>query len=635
MDWFIIGTAGHVDHGKTQLVKVLTGQDTDRLKEEKKRGISIELGFAPLKLQNGKHAAIIDVPGHERFIKQMLAGVAGIDIVMLVVAADEGVMPQTREHLDIIELLQIKKGLVVITKIDLVDEEWLELVEDDVQSFLKGTVLEDAPILKVSAVKKQGIEQLMSVITAFSEKGFLDLSRKGHLRLPVDRSFTLSGFGTVITGTLWVGEVRAGDIVEVQPSGKKTRVRSVQVHGKPQEVAVAGQRVALNLSDLEVWEVPRGSTVVHLGSFEPSYLLDARLRLVKGAASPLRQRQRVRVHLGTSEKLARVKLLDVEELQPGADSYVQLQMEEPLIAQRGDRFVIRSYSPMHTIGGGMIVEPQAQRLKKHDQAALDLLKIKEENDPRKLVKVLLDTTTNKLLTKTDLSDKLKLPPETIEEALKSIGEVVLVEGEGVVYLTGKQVEEKWLKQVLTVLEEYHAAYPLRLGVDREELRSRFFARFSIRELNALLGHWRDLQKLAINKSYLSKVGFLPLPDDRQKRLIEDIEAEFIKGDFQPPGWEDIIQEFNLKAAEKDELLRYLLGNGNLIKAAEGMFFHKETVAKAKEILRRVYEKNGEIVLSEMRDTFKSTRRYILPLLEYLDAQKFTRRIGDKRIIQKA
>ena len=631
MDWFIIGTAGHVDHGKTQLVKALTGQDTDRLQEEKKRGISIELGFASLKLPNENNAAIIDVPGHERFIKQMLAGVAGIDMVMLIIAADEGIMPQTREHMEIIKLLKIKKGLTVITKIDLIDDEWLELIEEDIKEFIKDTTLAHGPILKVSALKNRGIENLINEIQKLAEAD-TDYNREGQLRLPVDRSFVLSGFGTVVTGTLWSGEAKTGDIVEIQPIGKKSRIRGIQVHGHSQQSAKPGQRVALNLSDVEVDEVPRGSSVVFAGAYAPSYILDAKLQLVESAVKPLKQRQRVRVHLGTSEKLARVNLLNCDDLAPGEEAYVQLQMEEPLIAQRGDRFVIRSYSPMYTIGGGTILEPYGEKLKRFQDEVIETLQIKEESNPEDLIIYTLDKIKDKLLTIDDLSGKLNLGVGLVKDYIDKMEDILSMEGEGNRYIIGQKTYGKWLTSLCKELKAFHGKYPLRPGLDKEEVRSKLFPSFSIKEFNLLLGTWQKEGKIKTAGVYIYLSDFTSVLDEKTKQLIGLIEEEFLKNDFQPPAFEEACQKIKVPASQREELLKYMVAQGILVKVVEDMYFHIKTIEKARALLKEGFGQKEALALSDIRDIFNSSRKFVLPLLEYFDAQKFTKRIEDKRVL---
>lgn len=634
MDWFIIGTAGHVDHGKTQLVKTLTGQDTDRLKEEKQRGISIELGFASLKLPNGDNAAIIDVPGHERFIKQMLAGVAGIDMVMLIIAADEGVMPQTREHMNIIELLQVKKGLTVITKIDLVDQEWLELVEEDIKDFIKGTVLEKGPILKVSALKNQGINELINEIQVLAISDTGQKSKEGQLRLPVDRSFILSGFGTVVTGTLWSGEVKVGDIIEIQPTGKKSRVRGIQVHGEQQQSAKPGQRVALNLPDVEIDEVPRGSSVVLAGTYAPSYKLDAKLKLIEDASKPLKQRQRVRVHLGTSEKLARVNLLSGEELAPGEEMYVQLQMEDPIIAQRGDHFVIRSYSPMFTIGGGTILEPYGEKLKRFNEDVIETLQIKEESNPEDLINYVLEKTRDHLLTIDGLVKELKISESVVVDYVAKMEGIYIVEADGNKYIISQIVFQKWLATLCEELHSYHKKYPLRQGLDKEEVRSKLFPRFHIKEFNLLLGAWQKKGSIKIVGSYIQLPDFVAALDENTKKSIAAIEEEFKKKGFQSPTFEEASERVKASKTEKEELLKYMVTNGILVKVVENMYFHVQTIERAKSLLKQGFAEKEALALSDIRDLFDSSRKYVLPILEYFDGQKFTKRVEDKRVLYK-
>ncbi|NLC77525.1 MAG: selenocysteine-specific translation elongation factor, partial [Clostridia bacterium] len=382
MEYIIVGTAGHVDHGKTVLVNALTGVNTDRLKEERERGISIELGFAPLTLPNGQKIGLVDVPGHERFIRQMLAGVGGMDLVMLVIAADEGVMPQTQEHLDIINLLQIKKGLVVVTKKDLVEDDWLELVLEDIRETLRGSVLEESPIIPVSAVTGEGMERLKQALEQLVAETPAK-SAAGKVRLPIDRVFSITGFGTVVTGTLWTGTIKVGDTLELQPEGLQVRVRTLQVHGQKVEVAKAGQRVAVNLAGIETGELSRGSTLLTPGTLVPSYRIDLQLHLLAKAPA-MENRQRVRIHLGTGEVLGRVVLLDREELSPGDTAFAQLQLEEALVAEKKDRLVIRSYSPMHTIAGGLVIDPAAPRHRRFEEKVLQTLATRLEGTPAEL-----------------------------------------------------------------------------------------------------------------------------------------------------------------------------------------------------------------------------------------------------------
>ncbi len=378
--FIIVGTAGHVDHGKTRLVKALTGVDTDRLREEQERGISIELGFAPLPLGSGVVAGIVDVPGHERFVKNMLAGAGGVDLVLFVVAADEGVMPQTREHLDILELLHVQKGIVALTKTDLVDQDWLQLVQEEVRGALAGTRFADAPIIPVSSITGEGLDRLRLALEKMAA-AVQPKPRAGPARLPIDRIFTITGFGTVLTGTLFSGSIRSGDVLVIMPSEVQGRVRSLQVHGKKTEDAHAGQRVAVNLAGVEVGEVERGDVLTTPGAFTPVRRLTAWLHALEHAPRPLKNWQRVRFHLGAKETLGRLRLLDQDELPPGADTFVQIELEEPVVAAVHDRFVIRQYSPVTTVGGGEIVEVGGLRHRRFRTEVLERLKRKLSGSP--------------------------------------------------------------------------------------------------------------------------------------------------------------------------------------------------------------------------------------------------------------
>ncbi|NLB51457.1 MAG: selenocysteine-specific translation elongation factor, partial [Syntrophomonadaceae bacterium] len=418
MKRIIIGTAGHIDHGKTTLVKALTGFDTDRLKEEKQRGISIELGFAPFTLPSGQKAAIVDMPGHERFIRHMLAGAFGIDLVLLTIAADEGIMPQTREHMDIIELLGIDKGIVVLTKKDLVDEEWLMLVEEEVETYISKTSLKGMPIIAVSAFTGEGIKELND----FIEKLTLEVqerSSQGYVRLPIDRVFTVPGFGTVITGTLWSGKISTGDTVEMMPPQKKVKIRTIQVHNEKTNVAYAGQRVAVNLQGIELNEIKRGYLLVTPGFLTPSFRIDTRLHLLKGTRT-IRNWNRIRFHLGTTEALGRIVLLDRDELNPGEEAYAQIVLEKQIVANKGDPFVIRYYSPVSTIGGGTIIEPNAPKQKRFKEEVLEELTIKEEGSLYEKLLHEMESLNQDIFTIDELARKTGSLPEHLTDEMQQL-----------------------------------------------------------------------------------------------------------------------------------------------------------------------------------------------------------------------
>lgn len=631
MKHLIIGTAGHVDHGKTTLVKALTGIDTDRLREEKERGISIELGFAYIQLPGGKRAGLVDVPGHERFIKNMLAGVGGIDMVLLVIAADEGIMPQTREHLDIVQLLQVERGVVALTKVDMVDGEWIEMVREEVKEYLKNTFLADAPLVEVSAVTGRGLEELKNVLAGVAGE-VTERITSGPTRMPVDRVFSITGFGTVVTGTLVAGSFGVGDNVEVMPQGLAARIRSVQVHGEKVERAMAGQRSAVNLTGLEVEQVPRGSVLATPGSLTPSYRMDVKLSLLDSARA-LKNRARVRVYLGTAEILGRVILLDREELEPGGAAYAQLELEEVAVAAKGDRFVIRSYSPMRTIGGGKVIDPAAKKHKRMRKELIEALITRERGTPRELVEQYLENR-RALLVPEEISGGVRLEVNEIIPALDELvkcGLVARLPFEGVVYYSAAEVYRRWSREVIELTGSYHKQYPLREGFPKEELRSKKFAGVGQKQFQALLlGMEREgLIKTGANSVALA--GFEPNPGQALSKVIGALDNLYLKQGFQPPAWSEAVKKQGLPQAQAMEILHYLLRRGKLIKVADDIYFHPEVLAGAREKTLAFLREKGQISVGEARDLLGTSRKYALPLLEYFDREKLTRRVGDVRM----
>lgn len=631
MDYIIVGTAGHVDHGKTVLVKALTGVDTDRLKEEKERGISIELGFAPLTLPSGRQLGLVDVPGHERFIRQMLAGVGGMDLVMLVVAADEGVMPQTREHLAIIDLLRVKKGIIVITKIDLVEADWLELVREEVRQAVKGTVLADAPLVAVSAFTGEGIEELRQQLETLAA-ATPPRPAAGRVRLPIDRVFTVTGFGTVVTGTLWSGSIKVGDELEIQPEGLKTRARNLQVHGHPVKEARAGQRVAVNLAGIETGAIHRGSSLLTPGFLKPTLRIDASFKLLAGAR-PLANRSRVHFYLGTSEALGRVVLLDRDELTGGEEALLQLLMEEPVVANREDRFILRSYSPMETIGGGLIIDPLPPRHRRFQPEVLVSLQRRLEGSPEKiLAQVVREHRYG--LDWHEAAARASLPLEETRALLQDMarsGQVVLLAGDNDFYVVDAGRYQNWWQEVARALADFHRRYPLRAGLTREELRSRYFSLLPARVFQALLENWDREGRIQLAANTVSLAGFTPRISAEQERLARSLEEKYRTFGWQPPTYKELLEAYNLPPAELEELLHYLVRKGVLVKISEEFYWHREALDTAREAIKKLGA-NGPFGLAEARDALGSSRKYVLPLLEYLDQVRFTRRIGDKRVV---
>jgi selenocysteine-specific elongation factor len=626
--FIIIGTAGHVDHGKTQLVKALTGIDTDRLKEEKQRGISIELGFAPLHLSGGMTAGIVDVPGHERFVKTMLAGAGGIDLVLLVIAADEGVMPQTREHLDILELLHIQKGIVALTKTDLVDEEWLLLVEDEVRQLLQGTRLQAAPVIPVSVVSGRGLDELKAAIDLLAHQTE-PKARSGEARLPVDRIFSKTGFGTVVTGTLVSGMIRTGDLLQLLPASKEVRVRSLQVHGQAVEQAYAGQRVAINTSGLEGGEITRGDVLATPGAFAPVRRLTVQMELLEHAGKALKNWQRVRFHLGTRESLGRVRLLDRDELAPGSLAPAQLELEEPVVAAVHDRFVIRLYSPVTAIGGGDVIESGGLRYRRHRSEVLSSLERKLAGSPyARAAEELRGAKTQ--LTPAELAAKAGIAEAELQEMLEQLlqeGEAVSFGG-GAGLLVSGQLFSEWLLRCRQTVANYHRQFPLRPGLPKEELRTRQFSRLPPKLYQSMLEKWAAAGDLELTAQTVALPGFTVRLDGRRGQLLRELTVKMSAARFSPPSLEEIA---GLLGGDQ-ELLQYALQQQLLVKISSDLYLLPATLAQGWQLIRSYLEEHGEITVAEARDLLQTSRRYCLPLLEYFDRSGRTGRAGDKRVL---
>ena len=472
----IIGTAGHIDHGKTTLIKALTGRNTDRWEEEQRRGITIDLGFTWFDLKNGDRVGIIDVPGHEKFINNMVAGVVGMDLVMLVVAADEGIMPQTREHMDILGLLGIKKSILVLNKCDLVDEEWLELVEEEIQEELKGTFLEDAPVVRVSAATGQGLEELTDTIIRVMADEVEEKDTQTIPRLPIDRVFTLSGFGTIITGTLISGTISKEDVLEMYPIGKECKIRSIQVHGQDKDKCYAGQRVAINLSNIKKKEIHRGCVIAPKNSMKNTDLLDVKLSVLPDSMRIVTNHERLHLYTGTSEILCRAVLLDKEEIGPGESGLVQLRLEEEIALKRGDRFVVRFYSPMETIGGGVVLEPNPVRKKRFDEKAIEELKKKESGSLADVMELHIKQHADTMITMAELANIMAHSVDELQEYLEELKEEGIVHVFAMkkdVYLWHRDSEYALRQKIQEALEAYHKRYPYRYGMKKAEIHNTY------------------------------------------------------------------------------------------------------------------------------------------------------------------
>ena len=634
MQHVIIGTAGHIDHGKTTLIKALTGRDTDTLKEEKQRGISINLGFTYFDLPSGRRAGIIDVPGHEKFIKNMLAGIGGIDIVLLVIAADEGIMPQTREHLNILELLDIKKGIIVITKKDLVDDEWLKMVEDDVKKEVQDTFLKDAPVISVSSYTGNGIKTLTETI----DRETSDIEERDiytDFRVPVDRVFSVSGFGTVVTGTLISGCINEGDSCKIYTKEIETRIRGIQVHETPVKTAYAGQRVALNLASVKTGDVERGDVVSKTGSMENSLMLDCRLRYLKDTDKQLLQRERIRLYHGTSEILARVIMLDHDTLKPGDTSLVQFRLEAPIAARRGDKYVIRSYSPMHTIGGGTIIEPNPKRHKALDKKVIDELLVRENGNPADIVNETIKKNSKSFISREDiirLSGKGISNLDDILKELIDIGKVIAINtGDGTIYIHRGYIDDIKDKSKI-LLEEFHRKNSLKQGMQKEEYKIKIFGK-TIRqkvfdEILKILA--KDIISFDLNLIWLKdfKVEF----NKKQALLKEEIYKIYEDAAFQPLKPLDVIKQFSRDEADAKAVFTALVDMKMLVKINDEIYITKTNLETAKVNLISYIKSNNKISAGEFRDLIGVSRKYAVPILEYFDSIKLTKRVEDKRIL---
>ena len=635
MKQVVIGTAGHIDHGKTQLIKTLTGIDTDRLKEEKERGITIDLGFAHLTYEDGTEVGVIDVPGHERFVRNMLAGVGGIDLVMLVIAADEGVMPQTREHLAICQLLRVKEGLVALTKADLVDEDWLELVREDTVEFLKGTFLEGKPIVPVSAKTGQGLDELKRVLQALVAH-VPPKQLEGKFRLPVDRVFTIRGFGTVVTGTLFSGTIRVDDRIEIYPKGIEAKIRGLQVHNASVPEAVAGQRTAINLQGIPKVELGRGDVLGHPGEFAPTFMLDAVFQHLADAPRPLRHRARVRLHVGTSEIMGRVILLDRDDLAPGEEAFVQLRLEEPAIVLPHDRFVIRSYSPVQTIGGGMVLDVQPAKHRRGEAGLAAHFQLLAEGSPEEIFANQLKQATHQGLRLSAFLPRTKLSEARLRQVattLQRAGRARAVNADTGWYLHADALDAL-TRELRRYLETYHRQNPLKPNISIEELRAKVRAlgeSVCLMALEELRQHGevvveRDRVRLATHQVAL---------DDTRERILNELEAEFLAAGYQPPRVEDLFAKLSIGKGHDKALLQVLLDQGRAVRLKENVVFHRSNLAKAESLLVQFLRDHREITPIEFKDLLGISRKYAIPMLEYFDSQKITIRVGDKRILRGA
>jgi selenocysteine-specific elongation factor len=620
----VIGTAGHVDHGKSTLIAALTGINPDRLKEEKEREMTIDLGFAWLTLPDGEEVGIVDVPGHRDFIENMLAGIGGIDLALLVIAADEGVMPQTREHLAIIDLLEIKNGIVVLTKVDLVDEAgWLDLVESDVRTALQGTVLQDAPILRVSSRTRQGFPELLQTLSDQLETVLprLDL---GKPRLPIDRVFSIAGFGTVVTGTLSDGQFNPGEEVEILPSRKRSRIRGLQTHKKKSQKTTPGIRLAVNLSGIDVDQINRGEVLTRPGQYEPTQRLDVKFRLLSDVQSPLHHHTEVKLFIGASETIGDVRLLGVESLNPGESGFLQIELRDPVVAARGDHYILRRPSPGETLGGGRVLDAYPEkRHKRFDGKVLDALARMEKGSPAEVViqtsLTLGPSLVKELITGSGLEQS---SAETGINALIQDGQLIQLEDVVLVSSQWENIKDT----ILTTTATYHENNPLKQGIPREELKSRLrlqprFFNIAVHQL-ASSGSLREESKWISLPQHV--VRFSPFEQVKVDKLLN----QFDQAPYSPP----TVKES--KAEVGEDVFTTLVETGELIAVSNEVVFRGRDYQEMEERIRRTLREKGQISLAEVRDLFQTSRKYVQPFLEHLDAVGITIRVGDVRKLKK-
>lgn len=629
----IVGTAGHVDHGKTCLIKALSGIDTDRLKEEKKRGITIELGFANLIDTDGVHIGIIDVPGHEKFVKNMLAGIGGIDLVLLVIALDEGVMPQTVEHFEILKMLQIRQGIVVLTKSDTVDSDWADMVEEDVRELIKGSFLEQAELIRVSSYTGENIDVLRQKIVTMAKQAGKRREEKELFRLPIDRVFTMEGFGTVVTGTLIEGMCEAGEEVMVYPQERLLKIRGVQSHGQKEEKACAGQRTAINLAGIKKEELSRGEVLAYPGSLVNSTMVDATLRLFDSTQRKLKNGDRVHLSYGSAQAIGKVILLDCDVVEAGQEALVQLRFDDPICVKRNDKFIIRFYSPVETFGGGTVLNPAADKHKRGQEDVIESLKLKKTGTDMEILEQMVNEESRRFPEAENLAAWMDLTVSEAEQMLDTLRnkKKILHLNDG--SFVGKAYWEKVSELANQVLAHFHRENPIVEGMDREELKSRLAERMHLKsgkKAEALIAELEKRKVITIQGSVVSVAGFTVSYSDEASQMMTDMENIYKKAGIEVPSTDELVGAYKDRKQAR-QMLSELTKKGILVKAGTGVLMHKEHWDRALNILREHLAANPQITLGEFRDLLGTSRKYAVMLLETYDQMKITKKTGDVRV----
>ena len=634
MKQIILGTAGHIDHGKTTLIKTLTGVDLDRLKEEKERGITIQLGFTSLPLPSGQILGIVDVPGHEKFVRNMVAGVGGIDIVLFTIAADEGIMPQTREHLDICQILKIKRGIIAVTKTDLVDEEWLQLVKDEIKEFIQGSFLEKAPVIPLSSTTGQGISSLLTALDNIAQ-AVEERTSEGLFRLPIDRVFTMKGFGTVVTGTLIAGTITTGDSVEILPEKLEAKIRGIQIHNQQVEKASAGLRTAINLQGIDKDFLERGNVLVPLKTVTPTSRIDVMIEHLPGSSKSLKNRSRIRFHSSTSEVLAQLILLDQDELPPGGNALAQLKLEKPIVVLPRDRFVIRSYSPVYTIGGGEVLDANPHKHKRHASETLAQLNAIQGGSDKENIQLFVSDSGWAGLDLLQLVPKTGKSPSQLSRLLNELikeDKLILIDKEAQKVIASQKYEE--LKSLLLKqMREYHKKFPLKKGVPKEELKGKLPPIIDLRLFNYLLTDLLNSSLIAVEKEKLWLHEHKPLLKDSQKELKDTIEKIYRKGGLTPPSFKELVAQLSSDERETRSIIDLLTADSIVVKVKDNLWFHRDALATLKKNLIEFLKKKGEITTPQFKELTQASRKYTIPLMEYCDQSKITIRVGEKRVLR--
>ena len=631
MKQIILGTAGHIDHGKTSLIKALTGINTDRLKEEQLRGITIELGFASMDLPSGQHIGIVDVPGHEKFVKTMVAGATGIDMVVMVIASDEGIMPQTREHKEICTLLNIQHGLIVLTKMDMVDEEWLELVTEDVRSFTTGSFLEDCPILPVSSTTGQGIPELIQALEILSAS-IPERSSTNLFRLPVDRVFTMKGFGTVITGTLISGMIRVGEQIMIYPSGVTSKVRGIQVHNASVEQAVSGMRTAINFQGLEKASINRGDVLSSPNALTSSFMVDVGLNYLKSNKKPIKNRTRIRFHTGTSEVLGNLILLDSEELASGSSIAAQLRLDAPVAVVKDDRFVIRSYSPVRTIGGGGILNPIPQKHKRFKPEVFSGIQKLGDLSPEEVITYHAEEAGYQGISFSDLRIMTNVSDKKLDgsiQRLLSDKVFLMIDREQRVFIH-RTCFEQLFSEADVLLNAFHKINPLKPGMPKEELKSRLPPQISPKLFTLMIQNMIKSGQMVQEENMVRLSTHSVLLGQDQTDVRKKILDAYQQNGLTPPYFKEFCKTQNLDEIKSKEVLHVLVDEGLIVRIKDDLYFHQEAILMIKKKLVEFLNTHGEITTPQFKDMTGASRKFVIPIIEYFDARNVTIRVGDIR-----